>query len=141
MSGELEQAQKEPLCLSYFRDLRCSNPVFFFFYFIGVAEIDQILTVLLSTSMAVGCIVALILDNTIPGTDEERGIKTWRQHLSSDDGEEQGETAPIEVYDLPCGLNRLSKYKVSKYLPFLPYKGYEHNVTPGIEAVDFNGVL
>lgn len=107
----------------------------------GVAEIDQILTVLLSTSMAVGCIVALILDNTIPGTDEERGIKTWRQHLSSDDGEEQGETAPIEVYDLPCGLNRLSKYKVSKYLPFLPYKGYEHNVTPGIEAVDFNGVL
>ena len=70
--------------------------------------------------MAVGCIVALILDNTIPGTIEERGFKTWRQHLS-DDGDEQFQTASIKVYDLPFGLNRIGNYKVAKYLPFLPY--------------------
>lgn len=33
-----------------------------------------------STSMAVGAVLALILDNTIPGTDEERGLTHWRQH-------------------------------------------------------------
>ena len=53
-------------------------------YRIGVPEIDQIPTVLMKTSMAVGCIVALILDNTIPGTIEERGLKAWRQHLSDE---------------------------------------------------------
>ena len=71
--------------------------------------------------MAVGCIVALILDNTIPGTIEERGLKAWRQHLSDDRDEFQ--TASIKVYDLPFGLNRISKYKVAWYLPFLPYYG------------------
>ena len=71
--------------------------------------------------MAVGCIVALILGNTIPGTIEERGLKAWRQHLSDDNDEFQ--TASIKVYDLPFGLNRISDYKVAKYLPFLPYNG------------------
>ncbi|XP_020617487.1 solute carrier family 23 member 2-like isoform X3 [Orbicella faveolata] len=85
----------------------------------GVPEIDQIITVLLSTSMAVGGLVGLILDNTIQGTIEERGLKAWRQHLSDDSDEFQ--TASIKVYDLPFGLNRISNYKVAKYLPFLPY--------------------
>ena len=30
------------------------------------------------TGMAVGALVALVLDNTIPGTDEERGLTAWR---------------------------------------------------------------
>ena len=34
----------------------------------GSPEFDQILTVLLSTSMLIGGALALILDNTIPGT-------------------------------------------------------------------------
>lgn len=33
----------------------------------GVAEVDQVLTVLLSTSMFVGGMLGFILDNTIPG--------------------------------------------------------------------------
>ena len=31
------------------------------------------------TGMAVGAMTALVLDNTIPGTDEERGLKAWQQ--------------------------------------------------------------
>ena len=27
--------------------------------------------------MAVGAVIALVLDNTIPGTDEERGLTAW----------------------------------------------------------------
>ena len=102
----------------------------------GVSEIDQILTVLFSTSMAVGCLAALILDNTIPGTIEERGLKAWRQHLS-DDSDEQFQTASIKVYDLPFGLNRISNYKVAKYLPFLPYNDKDRLPT---DDVELNGV-
>ena len=73
--------------------------------------------------MAVGGIVASILDNTIPGTDEERGLVTWEQLQLPDENGEQIGRASIKVYDLPFGLNRLSSYEVAKYLPFLPYKG------------------
>jgi nucleobase transporter 1/2 len=31
-----------------------------------------------NTGMAVGAIAAMVLDNTIPGTDEERGLTAWR---------------------------------------------------------------
>ena len=86
-----------------------------------MSEIDQILTVLLGTSMAVGGICGLLLDNLIPGTPEERGLVAWRQHLSSDETGEECQTASIHVYDLPFGLNRLSSFKVAKYLPFVPY--------------------
>ena len=86
--------------------------------------------------MAVGCIVALILDNTIPGTIEERGLKAWRQHLS-DENDEQLQTASIKIYDLPFGLNRISNCKVAKYLPFLPYNDDDHSTSADVEK---NGV-
>ena len=31
------------------------------------------------SGMAVGALLALILDNTIPGTDEERGLTAWQK--------------------------------------------------------------
>jgi len=40
----------------------------------------NILNTLGSTGMAVGAFTALLLDNTIPGTDEERGLNAWRNH-------------------------------------------------------------
>ena len=90
--------------------------------------------------MAVGCLVALILDNTIPGTIQERGLKTWRQHLSDDNGD-QFETASIEVYDLPFCLKRLGNCKAAKYLPFLPYKDEDHEATPDVEVNDVSSKL
>ena len=95
----------------------------------GVTEIDQILTVLMKTSMAVGCIAALILDNTIPGTLEERGLKSWRCDFSAENDENDGnsQTASIRVYDLPFCLKRLGDCKAAKYIPFLPYNHSEPN--------------
>ena len=90
--------------------------------------------------MAVGCFVALILDNTIPGTIEERGLKAWRQHLS-DNGDEQFETASIKVYDLPFCFQRLGNLKVAKYLPFLPYNGDEQESRRNMEMQNFNSHL
>ena len=89
--------------------------------------------------MAVGGLVGLILDNTIPGTIEERGLKAWRQHLSHNSGEFQ--TASIKVYDLPLGLNRISNYKVAKYLPFLPYRDGDSSLTADEELKDVDPKL
>ena len=107
---------------------------------LGVPEIDQIITVLMSTSMAVGGLVGLILDNTIPGTIEERGLKAWRQHLSGDN-DDQIPTASIKVYDLPFGLNRISNYKVAKYLPFLPFNDEDSSPAADVELKNVNSRL
>jgi len=43
----------------------------------GSDKVDQILTVLLSTTMLVAGFFGFFLDNTIPGTDDERGLIKW----------------------------------------------------------------
>jgi hypothetical protein len=87
----------------------------------GVPEIDQIITVLFKTGMAVGGIIAFFLDNAIPGTPEERGMTVWRKLTRDTDGSVDDGLASIHIYDLPFGLNRLSKHKFAKYVPFIPY--------------------
>ncbi len=37
----------------------------------------NIINTLGNTGMAVGAFIALLLDNTVPGTDEERGLTAW----------------------------------------------------------------
>ncbi len=44
-----------------------------------LVEVPKIVNTLGTTSMAVGAGIALFLDNTIPGTDEERGLVAWSQ--------------------------------------------------------------
>jgi hypothetical protein len=54
---------------------------------LGVAsEVAQIVYVIGTTGMAVGGLIAFILDNTIPGTPEERGLTAWEE-LTEDDSE------------------------------------------------------
>lgn len=85
----------------------------------GVMEIDQIITVLLTTSMAVGGIIGCFLDNLLPGTLEERGMLAWK---SSEMGcEDESVSTASNVYDLPWCLKRLSRLRVAKYLPFIVY--------------------
>ncbi|XP_075063484.1 solute carrier family 23 member 2 [Mixophyes fleayi] len=87
----------------------------------GIAEIDQVLNVLLTTAMFVGGCVAFILDNTIPGTPEERGIRKWKRGLGKGSANEG-----MESYDLPFVMNFLRKYKCFSYLPISPtFAGYK----------------
>ncbi|KGL85379.1 Solute carrier family 23 member 1, partial [Tinamus guttatus] len=65
----------------------------------GVPELDQIFTVLLTTEMFVGGTIAFILDNTIPGTQEERGLVQWKAGAHSD----STTTASLKSYDFPFG--------------------------------------
>ncbi len=43
----------------------------------GPEWLNNILNTLGSTGMAVGAFIAMILDNTVPGTDDERGLTAW----------------------------------------------------------------
>ena len=98
---------------------------------------DQIFTVLLKTSMAVGGIIACILDNLIPGTLEERGIKKWRNLAT---GQAVKNVASVHVYDLPFGITK--SWKCSKFIPFLPYNDnsieFEETVENGTNNLGAN---
>lgn len=87
-----------------------------------VTELDQIIVVLLSTNIAVGGIVALILDNIIPGTLEERGMHIWYQEskkLANSSKEYRMELR--KSYNLPCGLTKyFHKCACTHYMPFCP---------------------
>lgn len=87
----------------------------------GITGIDQVLNVLLTTAMFVGGCVAFVLDNTIPGTPEERGIRKWKKGVSKGSKSLEG----MESYDLPFGMNIIKKYRCFSYLPISPtFVGY-----------------
>lgn len=88
----------------------------------GITGIDQVLNVLLTTAMFVGGCVAFILDNTVPGTPEERGIQKWKRGLGKRGSADEG----MESYDLPFVMNFLRKHKCFSYLPISPtFAGYQ----------------
>ncbi|XP_062317071.1 xan_ur_permease domain-containing protein [Osmerus eperlanus] len=84
----------------------------------GVVVLDQVLQVLLTTSMFVGGFFGFFLDNTIPGSKRERGIVAWNQ-AHQDDSSNTLESG--EVYNLPFGISsRLSSSSWVRYVPFCP---------------------
>ncbi|XP_066284496.1 solute carrier family 23 member 1-like [Branchiostoma lanceolatum] len=89
----------------------------------GSAEVDQIFTVLLSTSMFVGGFVGFFLDNTVPGTDEERGIAEWKRlneaSLNMKGSAKKGNKV-MECYDFPFGMDVIRSCNIGRYIPFCP---------------------
>ncbi|XP_002415299.3 solute carrier family 23 member 1 [Ixodes scapularis] len=88
----------------------------------GSEGVDQVLRVLLSTSMFVGGFVGIFLDNTIPGTAEERGLHRWTQHSSGDDSDVATGDGPSEkeCYDPPGGAAICNKLPWLRFLPISP---------------------
>lgn len=91
----------------------------------GSEEVDQVLRVLLSTSMFVGGFVGIFLDNTVPGTDEERGLHGWRQHeCGGEDTAEDTQTGEFvsvkECYDPPGASFIANRIPFSRFVPFSP---------------------
>ena len=94
------------------------NPIIF----LGARALDQVIFVLLTTSMWVGGIVGFFLDITLPGTEEERGILKWRKtHEQPSEHEDKIQIASIHTYDIPYVTSYLQKFSVVRYIPFLPY--------------------
>ncbi|NXP80501.1 S23A1 protein, partial [Ramphastos sulfuratus] len=95
----------------------------------GVPELDQILTVLLTTEMFVGGTMAFILDNTIPGAglwadrggagtgmQEERGLVQWKAGAHSDSTSE----ASLRSYDFPFGMSAVRGSHWLRRVPICP---------------------
>uniref|UniRef100_A0A8C4VJR8 Solute carrier family 23 member 1-like n=1 Tax=Gopherus evgoodei TaxID=1825980 RepID=A0A8C4VJR8_9SAUR len=80
----------------------------------GILQLDQVIRVLLTTGMFVGGFLAFILDNTIPGSQEERGLLAWKETCQ----EECDETRVLEVYSLPFGIG--TKFCTSFWVQYLP---------------------
>ncbi|XP_042212529.1 solute carrier family 23 member 1-like isoform X2 [Homarus americanus] len=77
----------------------------------GEHTVDQILTVLLQTSVLVGGLLGFILDTTIPGTPEERGLLKWNAHLQNPENEEEAkvQSQQLNCYNLPFGMDAIKK--------------------------------
>ncbi|XP_066572481.1 solute carrier family 23 member 1 isoform X3 [Amia ocellicauda] len=87
----------------------------------GVSEIDQILTVLLTTEMFVGGFLAFILDNTIPGSLKERGLLEWKEGAHSN----SEQSVDLKTYDFPIGMSYVKRVAWLRHLPILPtFKGF-----------------
>ncbi|MCI4379080.1 hypothetical protein PGIGA_G00223780 [Pangasianodon gigas] len=99
----------------------------------GIVELDQVLQVLLTTSMFVGGFFGFILDNTIPGTKHERGMTVWN---NAHEDESENTVESEEVYGLPCGISsRLASYSWVRYIPFCPsHKARPQNDTSSSSA-------
>ncbi|MEF8813380.1 MAG: solute carrier family 23 protein [Halovenus sp.] len=52
---------------------------------LGIPEVAQTVSIVMGTEIAVGGLAAFILDNTIPGTDEERGLTQWESITEEED--------------------------------------------------------
>ena len=111
-----------------------------------VPELDQIIKVLFETSMFVGGFLGFFLDNTIPGTREERGLVAWEaQHGAKQRDSDSEGRSDLSTYDIPyisslrmdhvnigpvtlpyIGINvksaseKLKHHSWARYLPFLP---------------------
>ncbi|KFU90660.1 Solute carrier family 23 member 1, partial [Chaetura pelagica] len=81
----------------------------------GIIQLDQVIQVLLTTGMFVGGLLGFILDNTIPGTEEERGLLAWKK---SHKGEADSSQLVSKVYDLPFGVG--TKYCAASWFRYLP---------------------
>ncbi|KAA8590365.1 hypothetical protein FQN60_014299, partial [Etheostoma spectabile] len=82
----------------------------------GIKELDQVIVVLFTTHMFIGGIFGFILDNTIPGTDKERGIQSWRDKVQ----QEGRNFCDQSCYDIPFCNSVLKRFRCFQYLPFLP---------------------
>ncbi|XP_063785087.1 solute carrier family 23 member 1-like [Pseudophryne corroboree] len=84
----------------------------------GIVELDQVILVLLTTGMFVGGFLGFFLDNTIPGTKEERGIAAWKE-INVEDEDDCSDVG--DVYDLPFGFGtKCCTFSWLRYVPFCP---------------------
>ncbi|XP_007903282.1 xan_ur_permease domain-containing protein isoform X1 [Callorhinchus milii] len=97
----------------------------------GVLPLDQVIYVLLTTSMFVGGFFGFFLDNTVPGSEKERGILTWKEaHIK------EGDTAcDTACYDLPFGIGtKCCTGSWRRFLPFCPKPKPKPAAEPAVEV-------
>lgn len=99
--GTIATVAAPPLCVSGAADARNLCAQFGATRRARALTCADIINTLLETPMAVALMLALLLDNTLPGTWEERGLNHWNLLGSHRDMSAKAKLA----YDLPFGLS------------------------------------
>jgi nucleobase transporter 1/2 len=84
--------------LSFSQDLQFS-------YLLVYLQMNYVMNTLLSMSMVIAFIMAVILDNTVPGSKQERGVYVW-----SDSETATREPALAKDYELPFRVGRFFRW-------------------------------
>ncbi|XP_059164789.1 solute carrier family 23 member 1-like [Physella acuta] len=82
----------------------------------GSDDADRIIYVIFGTPMFIGGVLALVLDNTVPGTRESRGMTTWTSH--ADLGSSLSSADVEQVFSWSWYPRLL---KVAPFLPRIPF--------------------
>ncbi|KAE8733069.1 Nucleobase-ascorbate transporter 12 [Hibiscus syriacus] len=67
--------------------------------------VNYIMNTLLSLNMVIAFIVAVILDNTVPGSRQERGVYVWSESEAA-----KREPAVVKDYELPFRVGRIFRW-------------------------------
>jgi hypothetical protein len=68
-------------------------------------QVNYVLNTLLSLHMVVAFLVAVILDNTVPGSQQERGVYVWSETDAA-----RREPAVTKDYELPFRVGRVFRW-------------------------------
>ncbi|EPS70231.1 hypothetical protein M569_04528 [Genlisea aurea] len=71
----------------------------------SVLQVNYVLNTVLSLHVAVGFVVAVILDNTVPGSRQERGMYVWSEAEGA-----RREPAVCKDYELPLGVAKIFRW-------------------------------
>lgn len=85
----------------------------------GSTAADQVVRVFLQTPMMVGGVMGCFLDNTIPGTPEERGLVARQKEEKEGSSQVPGDPDQW-CYDLPWITPYISRWSWMRYLPISP---------------------
>ncbi|XP_051134578.1 nucleobase-ascorbate transporter 12 [Andrographis paniculata] len=67
--------------------------------------LNYVLNTLLSFNMVIAFLAAVVLDNTVPGSHQERGVYVWSEPEAA-----RREPAVLKDYELPFGVGRLFRW-------------------------------
>lgn len=68
-------------------------------------QLNYILNTLLSLNMVIAFLVAVILDNTVPGSRQERGVYVWSESDAA-----KTEPAVAKDYELPFRVGKVFRW-------------------------------
>lgn len=72
---------------------------------VSLWQLNYVLNTLLSLHMVIAFIVAIILDNTVPGSRQERGVYVWSEAEAA-----RREPAMCKDYELPFRVGRMFRW-------------------------------
>ncbi|XP_053374769.1 solute carrier family 23 member 1-like isoform X2 [Mercenaria mercenaria] len=96
----------------------------------GVPTLDSVFTMFLANPAFVAFVLACFMDNTMPGTEEERGLSAWKASMGVEKETNISEKSTKDeirlrklrktIYTVPFSKQLVKRFKCLRFLPFYP---------------------